>query len=123
MNTFVWVLQIVLALMFFAAGVMKLMKPKHELQENMSWVEDFKDQHIKGIGAVEVLGALGLILPSWLGIAPILTPLAAVGLAVTMDIAAVVHLRRREFRQIVLNTVLFIGLAIVAWARFGDYAL
>ena len=123
MNTFVWVLQIVLGLMFLAAGAMKLMKPKHELQENMGWVEDFEDHHLKGIGAVEMLGALGLILPSWLGILPILTPLAATGLAITMALAAVVHLRRKEFAYIGLNTMLFVGLAIVAWARFGDYAL
>lgn len=120
MNITVWVLQGLLALAFLAAGAMKLIKSREELQPTMGYVEDYSDAAIKGIGATEVAAALGLVLPAALGIATFLTPLAAVGLAVTMIVAAVVHLRRDE--PIVTNVVLG-GLALfVAVMRFGPEA-
>jgi len=94
MNIFLWILQAVLAAAFLGAGLMKLSQPKSKLQENMGWVEDFSDNAVKGIGAAEVLGAIGLILPAATGIAVILTPIAAAALAVTMVGAVIVHIKR-----------------------------
>ncbi len=102
---------------------MKLSQPKAKLvASGMAWTEDFSDGQVKGIGAVEVLGAIGLILPAATGIAAILTPLAAAGLAVTMVGAALTHMRRGEGSMVPINLVLG-GLAVfVAVMRFGPNA-
>ena len=92
-----WILNGLLALAFLGAGLMKLARPKAALASSgMAYVEDFSATQVKLIGLVEVLGALGLILPLLLNIAPVLTPIAAVGLALVMIAATVVHLRRKE---------------------------
>ncbi|MEL5991777.1 DoxX family protein [Microbacterium phosphatis] len=97
MNIALWIVNGVLALAFLAAGVMKLVRPRAALREGgMAWVDDFSPGAIKTISALEVLGALGLILPLLSGVAPVLAPLAAVGLTVIMIGAVVVHVRRRE---------------------------
>jgi uncharacterized membrane protein YphA (DoxX/SURF4 family) len=62
---------------------------------------------IKLIGALELLAAIGLILPAVLDIAPVLVPLAATGLAVTMVGAAIVHIRRKEYPMLVGNAVFY----------------
>jgi uncharacterized membrane protein YphA (DoxX/SURF4 family) len=122
MDTALWVIQIVLALMFGMAGVMKLSKSRADLQPRLPWVEDFSDGTVKLIGAVELLAAIGLVLPAATGILPWLTPLAAAGLAVVMVLAAITHLRRKEFQGVVVNAVLFSLSAFVAWQRFGPQA-
>jgi uncharacterized membrane protein YphA (DoxX/SURF4 family) len=77
LNIAIWIAQVGLALVFVAAGLAKLRQPREELAPKMGWVEDFSDGFVKFVGGVEVLGALGLILPAALGIVPILTPIAA----------------------------------------------
>jgi hypothetical protein len=89
----------------------------------MTWATDFPAAGVKTIGALEVLGAIGLILPGVLHIATVLVPLAATGLAITMIGAIVVHLRRGENTGTVPALVLLILSAIVVWGRFGPYAL
>ena len=123
MDVVLWIIAGLLAVAFAGAGLMKLAQPKAKLAASgMAWTEDFSDSQVKGIGAVEVLGALGLILPAALGIAEILTPLAAAGLALTMVGAAITHLRRKEGSMVPINVVLG-GLAVfVAVMRFGPNA-
>jgi uncharacterized membrane protein YphA (DoxX/SURF4 family) len=118
MDVVAWILQIVLALVFLAAGGMKLARPRPALVgAGMGWADDFSDSAVKGIGALEVLGALGLILPALTGIAPVLVPIAALGLAVTMAGAIVVHVRRKEtiVPPLVLG-VLALALAVIRFA-------
>ena len=122
MNVALWIVQIVLAMMMLMAGAMKVMKSKEELHERMSWVEDFSENTLKTIGGLEVLGAIGLILPAVTGIAPVLVPLAAVGLAITMIGATVVHVRRSEMPNVAITVMLLAMAVFVAWGRFGDYA-
>jgi uncharacterized membrane protein len=122
-NVFLWILQAVLATAFGLAGLTKAFKPKEKLRTTMPWVDDFTPTRIRLIGVVEVLGALGLVLPAVTGVAPVLTPLAAIGLAVTMVGAAVVHARRGEWSAIAVNVVLLVLAAVVAWGRLGAHAL
>jgi len=117
-NVFLWIVQILLALAFLGAGLMKATRPKSTLQSQMAWVDSFSDGQVKAIGAVEVLGALGLVLPWATGIATVLTPLAAVGLMIVMVGAAVTHLRRKEAKLLPVPAVLFVLAAIVAIGRF-----
>ena len=122
MNIAIWVLQGLLATLFVAVGVGKLTQPKEKLAERMGWVENFSPSTIKLIGLLEVLAALGLILPPLTGVAPVLTPLAAAGLGVVMVGAIVVHRRRRENTEILVNAVLLLLAAALAWSRFGPYS-
>jgi uncharacterized membrane protein YphA (DoxX/SURF4 family) len=122
MNVVLWIVQIVLAFMFLMAGAMKVAKSKDELAEQMGWVEDFSENTINFIGAAELLGAVGLILPAITGIAPVLVPIAATALAVTMVLAALVHFRRGEMPNVVVTVMLLVLAVLVAWGRFGDYA-
>lgn len=122
MNVVLWILQGLLAAMFGLAGLMKSTQPKDKLAKSLPWVADFSPGTVRFIGAVELLGALGLILPGATGIAVVLTPLAASGLAVVMILAAVVHARRREPGSIAFNAILLVLAAVVAWGRFGPYS-
>lgn len=123
MNTALWIAQVILAFAFLGAGGLKLAKSREELEPRMAYVEDFTDQQSKLVGLVEVLGGLGVILPAVTGIAPILTPIAAVGLVIVMIVAAALHVRRGELPLIIPNVILGGLAAFVAWGRFGDYAI
>ena len=122
MNTVVWIVQVVLALGFLMAGAMKVTQPRAKLAPQMGWVEDVTDAQVKGIGLVEVAAALGLVLPGAIDIAPVLTPLAAAGLAIVMIGAAATHLRRHEPKCVLINASLLVLASIVAGARFGPYS-
>jgi uncharacterized membrane protein YphA (DoxX/SURF4 family) len=123
MNLALWIIAIVLAVAFAGSGLMKLVVPKDKLvTAGQGWAQDYSSTNIRLIGLVEVLGAVGLVLPAALHIAPILVPLAAVGLALVMAGAIVVHARRKEPMNIVVNVVLIVLAVIVAWGRFGPYS-
>jgi uncharacterized membrane protein YphA (DoxX/SURF4 family) len=123
MNTFLWTVAGLLAVVFLAAGTMKLARPKAKLAESgQGWVDDFSAPMVKGIGLLEVLAAIGLILPSALDIAPVFVPLAATGLCLMMVGATITHARRREFPLMAVNTVMFTLAAVVAWGRFGPHS-
>jgi uncharacterized membrane protein YphA (DoxX/SURF4 family) len=123
MDIAIWVLQILLALTFLAAGMTKLSQRRQKLATSMGWVEDFSDPGVRAIGALEVLGALGLLVPALTGVATVLVPIAAVGLALLMIGAAATHRRRGELPMIGINAVLLVLAVVVAWARFGPYSL
>ncbi|MDT7791228.1 MAG: hypothetical protein QOD59_664 [Mycobacterium sp.] len=123
MNLALWIIAIVLAVAFAGSGLMKLVVPKDKLvTAGQGWAQDYSSTNIRLIGLVEVLGAVGLVLPAALHIAPILVPLAAVGLALVMVGAIVVHARRKEPMNIVVNVVLIVLAVIVALGRFGPYS-
>lgn len=123
MAALIWVLQILLAVVFVAAGLIKLIRPKADLQAQMGWVDDYSDNGVKAIGALEVLAAVGLILPALTGIATVFVPLAALGLVLLMVGAAITHGRRKEYPFVAGNVVLLVIALIVAWNRFGAYSL
>jgi len=119
MNIALWIVQALLALAFGMAGLMKLTQPKEKLAAQMAWVEDFAPNIVKLIGTLELLGAIGLILPLLTGILPWLTPVAAVGLVLTMLGAMATHIRRHENQMLVVNGVLLLLAAFVAYGRFA----
>ena len=122
MDTALWVIAVLLAVGFLAGGSALILLPKEKyraLGANQHWVDDFGTGHLKAIGAIKTTGAVGLVLPAWTGIAPMLVPLAAAGLALFMAGAATTRFRRSEWRYFVGDLV-FIGLfAFVAWGRFA----
>ena len=123
MNVVLWIIAGLLAAAFAGAGLMKIAQPKEKLASSgMAWTEAFSAGTVKLIGALEVAAAIGLILPAVLDIAPILVPLAALGLVLLMIGAAITHARRKETSNIAVNVVLLLLAAVVAWGRFGPYA-
>jgi uncharacterized membrane protein YphA (DoxX/SURF4 family) len=123
MNVALWILQVVLAVVFAMAGVMKSTQPRQTLVATLSWTEDYSPATVRLVGLAELAAAFGLILPAATGIAPVLTPLAATGLVVLMVLAALTHVRRKETGAIALNAVLLVPAAVIAWGRFGPYSL
>ena len=117
MNIVLWVVQILLAAGFLMAGGMKLMTPHDALAAQMAWVNHFPAFAPKLIGLLEVLGAIGLILPALLRIKPELTPLAAACLALLMAGAFITHLVLGEYAMSLPSLVMGLLSAFVAWGR------
>lgn len=120
MNTALWVVQAFVALGFLAAGGFKLATPKDKLAEKMPWVKSASALQVKLVGAVEVLGAIGVVVPWATGILPVLTPVAAACLAVVMVGAVVTHVKLKDppaaSAPAVVNLVLSL---VVAAGRSG----
>ena len=124
MDTALWIAQSLLAGIFLATGLIKLTQPRLRMAAGpMAWAADVTDARFRTIGLLEVIGAIGLILPGVLGIAPRLLPVAALGLGLTMIGAIVTHVRYGETERLVVPIVL-LGLALfVAVERFGAHSL
>jgi uncharacterized membrane protein YphA (DoxX/SURF4 family) len=119
MNLALWIVASVLAAVFAGSGLLKLLVSKDKLvQSGQGWAEDFSPTSIRLIGLAEILGAIGLVLPAAVHIAPTLVPLAAVGLALVMTGAIAVHARREEPVNVAVNLVLIALAVIVAWGPF-----
>jgi uncharacterized membrane protein len=124
MSTALWIVQGTLAAIFLVTGTTKLTQPRATMAAGpMSWAQGVSDDQFRAIGLVEVLGALGLVLPAALKIAPILTPIAATGLAVTMVAATVTHLKLGERNRILPPLILLLLVLLVAIERFGPHSI
>ena len=121
MHIALWIVAGLLAAVFMVAGSSKLLIPREKLAgaPGGGWVMDFSAGFVKLLGAVEILGAVGLIFPALLDVAPVLVPLAATGLATIMVGAAIVTFRRRELKHALLNLTYFILATFLAWGRLG----
>jgi hypothetical protein len=120
MNIVVWIVSgLLAAAAYLFAGLNKATRPKAKLVDSLPWAEDFSPATIKFIGTMEILGAIGLILPWLTGIAPVLTPLAATGLVIIQALAIVVHLRRKEAKVTPVNLILLLLALFVAITRFA----
>jgi uncharacterized membrane protein YphA (DoxX/SURF4 family) len=121
METLIWVIQSFLALVFLYSGIMKSTKSERWLvAHNQTGVEGLSTYFIRFIGVSELLGAAGLILPWWLHIAMILTPVAAICMGLIMIPAAVIHYKRKEPATVLLNVMIFSLCVFVAVARFRN---
>ncbi|SFE88650.1 DoxX-like family protein [Paenibacillus catalpae] len=117
MNMALWAAQVLLALMFIPAGVMKTFQPD-KVRSTMPWAKDASKGLVVFIGLSELLGGLGLILPWATDLAPVLTPIAALGIAVIMLFAAIFHARRAEYGSIGMNVIMLAIAIFVAIGRF-----
>jgi uncharacterized membrane protein YphA (DoxX/SURF4 family) len=118
MNTLLWTLQILLAIVYVVSGIQKSTQSKERMiATGQTGVRDYPIGFIRFIATCELLGAAGLVLPRALGILPILTPIAAIGLAIIMLGAARAHMRLHEPRNVAINLVLIATLAVVAIGR------
>lgn len=114
-----WILQWAFGLYFIGVGVMHFIVPDG-LPEAMSWMYDLSDGVHAVAGTAEILGGLGLILPSLTRILPGLTVVAAIGLAVVMVAAAAWHAGRGEVLNIAID---LINAAVLAYVAFGRWRI
>jgi hypothetical protein len=121
MNIALWIIAGLMAAVFLFAGSSKLFVPRETLARapGGGWVCSFSPGFVKALGALEILGAVGLILPAVFDILPVLVPLAATGLATIMVGASIVTYRRQELKHVLVNLTYLVLLAVLVWGRFG----
>jgi uncharacterized membrane protein YphA (DoxX/SURF4 family) len=125
MDTAITVIQVLLALLFAVGGLLKLTQPyaKFAKLPAQAWANDFKPEHVRLIGVLEVCAAVGIIVPLLLHSLTMVTPLATVGMALVMSGAMATHLRRAEYPNMVGNLV-WLGLALfVAYGRLVGFGV
>ena len=117
MDLILWVVQVILALGFLAAGYMHATQ-RDRPRPGMEWMQAVPAPLLTTIGVLEIAGAIGLVAPMATGILPVLTPVAAIALVVLMVFAAVFHLRRPgEAQNIMFNAILGLIALFVAYGR------
>ncbi|GAA2954768.1 MULTISPECIES: DoxX family protein [Streptomyces] len=100
---------------YLYAGGKKAVRSKERLAPMMGWVDTVPMGLVRSVGAVEVLGAAGLVLPPLTGIAPVLALVAALGFVVLQVLATGLHLSRGEVEETGLNAALVVLAAVAAW--------
>ncbi|WP_338696229.1 DoxX family protein [Streptomyces sp. Q6] len=119
MHVAYWIVAALLALFYAYAGGKKVVQGQEELRPMMAWVDQVPMPYVRAIGALEILGALGLVLPPLTGIAVGLAVAAAAGLVLVQLGGATLHLLRGEARVIGLNVVLLVLAAVAGWLGTG----
>jgi hypothetical protein len=121
MNLALWIVAGLLAVVMMVGGVSKLFVPKEKLAAapGGGWTGGASVGFVKTMGALEVLAAVGLILPAAVDIAPVMVPVTAVCVVLLMVGAMITHGRRHETGLVLLNLVYLALAAFVAWGRFG----
>jgi len=120
MNIALWIVQVLLAVMYGMAGMLKTFQTA-KAKEQLPWAKNRSDQFVRFIGTSELLGAFGLIVPIITGILPWLTPTAAIGLSLIQLLAIFTeHLPKKEYNIIPMNIVL---LALSGFIVFGRWIL
>jgi hypothetical protein len=121
MNLTLWIIAGLLAVALLVS-TSKMFVPREKIASvgaAAEWVLDFSPGALKALGVLELMGAVGLILPAVLAIAPILVPVAATGAALLFAGAITMRLRRGE-RATAAFEVVYLAMAVfVAWGRFG----
>ena len=112
-----WVVQVLLAFLFGGAGFAKLTNPLSELATMLPYTTDLPGALVRFIGASELAGAVGLVLPALFRVLPFLTVWSAIGLNVIMWLATLFHLFRGEWRDMLLTFVIGNVAAFVAFGR------
>src|SRR5689334_15972221 len=119
METFIWSCQILLAISFLYSGFCKAFLEKQKLiSMGQTGVKDISVSFIRWIGFLELFGVAGIILPWSMQVAPLLTPVTALCFAILMLLAARVHYKLNEPKNVRNNLILFVLSVLVAYFRF-----
>lgn len=121
MNLALWICAGLLAVVALTGGISKTFVPKEKLAaaRGGGWTESVGAGSVKALGALELLAAVGLILPAVVDIAPVLVPVTALCWILLMIGAMTAHGRRGEFQFVILNLAYLALAAFIAWGRFG----
>ncbi len=114
LNTVLWVLQGLLALVYLLSGGMKFVMSIEEMTKDIALPGAF----LRFIGVAEVVGALGLVLPGLTGIRPGLTPLAAAGLVIIMTGATLITAATVGMPIVLIPLAVGLAVAFVGYGRW-----
>lgn len=116
----IWIGQIMLAAIYLMAGIMKVSQSIDGLvASGMAYAGDYPELLTRFIGTMEILGAVGIILPAATRIIPVLTPLAAIGFGLIQVLAFGLHTMRGEYGVLPVNLVLLAVALFVVWGRLS----
>ena len=118
MNTTLWIIQGLVATALAASGLIIMIMPKEKLAPKLTWVATYSNNVRYFICSSKILGAIGLILPLYLNIFPILTPIAACFIAVFMTLAMRYHLIHKEYKDVPATIIFFVLATFIAYNRF-----
>lgn len=121
MGATLWIAAGLLALVALTGGLTKTLIPKEKLErhEGAAWTRAFSPSFVKTLGVLELLAAVGLILPAVVDVAPVMVPVTAVCWVALMIGAMITHGRLGQFKLVAVNIV-YLGLAgFIAVGRFG----
>ncbi|WP_310395672.1 DoxX family protein [Hymenobacter sp.] len=119
MDVLILTIQVLLSILLIVGALFKLTMPyaKYSNIPSVAWSKEFKPAHIRLMGVFELAGGVGLVIPLFLNFLKIITPLAAVGIALYMAGAMATHLRRSEYLHMAGNLVIFLMPALfIAYA-------
>lgn len=117
LNIALWIAQTLLAAMFIMAGSMKTFTPIEELAKAMPWINEYGAGLVRFIGVSELLGGIGILLPSLIRIQPRLSVWAGIGLSIVMFLAIGFHIMLSEYAHISMPILLFFLAVFVTWGR------
>ncbi|WP_136707012.1 DoxX family protein [Agromyces sp. H66] len=120
MDVALWIAAGLLALVALVSGSSKAFVPKEKLSavHGGEWTDDAGVGFVKTLGLIEILAAVGLILPGLLGVATFMVPVTAVCWIVLMVLAIITHLRYEGGVKFALLNVTYLAIAtFIAWGR------
>jgi len=120
MDTFLWVLQVILAVFFIMPGVGKISSSRGKHISDGHIKPDGNLLLIRILGVLELLGCIGIIMPWLTGIAPVLTPAAASGYCLIMVAGIINHIMRKEYKMLPMLTIVLVMASLVAYYRFAS---
>ncbi len=121
MDTTLWIATGLLALVAWTGGFTKTFIPKEKLEshEGAAWTRAFPRGFVKTLGMLELLAAVGLILPAVVDIAPVMVPITATCWIALMIGAMITHGRLGQFKLVMVNIVYLVLAVFIAVGRFG----
>lgn len=118
MNTVLWIWQIFIAVVLVPIGGATVFGLLQKASAKRGQPMTVPDGILRFVGAAELAGAVGVVVPWATGVAPWLTPLAALGLVPIMVGASVINLRRGTPGPLVLSSLILVSAVLVAWGRW-----
>jgi hypothetical protein len=119
MNLALWIVAGLLAALALFSGATKVILPKSTLDKSTDWTESTSAGFVKSLGILEILAAVGLILPAAFDIAPVMVAVTAVGWMLLMIGGMITHARFGHYKNVALCLALLAVAAFVAWGRLG----
>lgn len=121
MNLTLWIATGLLALVALIGGSTKAFVPKEKLAAHNGgeWTRNAGVGFVKTLGVLELLAAVGLILPAVLDIAPVMVPVTALCWVLLMVGAMITHGRLGQFKLVMLNSIYLALAAFIVWGRIG----
>ena len=118
METIIWIFQVFLALVFVGAANMKLTSSVEKMIERKQLPPGGNPIPLRILGILELLGAIGILLPSLINVYPVLTPITAVCFCIVLIGAFAIHMKNKESKMLPLIIISFLLSAVVACYRF-----